>query len=361
MREVGLADALPIAIGAAVMGTGGGGNTYIGRITLEKELRERGGAVRVITADEVADDAFVCAIGGMGAPTVGIEKLLQGDEFVNALRALEAHVGQSLDALIISEIGGANAVRPLITALQMGLPIVDGDPMGRAFPELQMDTFSIGGIPPCPMALADAHGNAVVFHHLDTPQRAESYGRVLTIQMGGSAALAMPGMRGAQMKAHIIRGTLTLAHQIGTAVLDARKRSIDVPDVIARVCNGHVLFRGKIVDVERRTTKGFARGTMQLVGFNGESNLRIAFQNENLVAWQNSKVVCCVPDLITLVELESGEPIGTEMLRYGLRVAVMAIPAPKELKTVEALAFVGPAAFGYDDVVFNPLPGDLLS
>jgi DUF917 family protein len=360
MREVRIEDALPVAIGAAVLGTGGGGNTYIGRITLEKELRERGGAVKVITADEVDDNAFVCAIGGMGAPTVGIEKLLQGEEFVNALRALEAHMGQSLDALVISEIGGSNAVRPLITALQMGLPIIDGDPMGRAFPELQMDTFSIGGISASPMALADAHGNAVVFHHLDSPHRAEDYGRALTIQMGGSAALAMPGMTGAQMKAHIIRGTLSLAHRIGTAVLEARGQSADVPDVIADVCNGHVMFRGKILDVDRRTTKGFARGEIKLVGFDGEGELQIAFQNENLVAWQNGKVVCCVPDLITLVELETGEPIGTEMLRYGLRVAVLAMPAPKELKTERALEFVGPKAFGYDDVAFKPLAGDLL-
>jgi DUF917 family protein len=243
----------------------------------------------------------------------------------------------------------------------MGLPIVDGDPMGRAFPELQMDTFSIGGIPASPMALADAHGNAVVFHHLDTPKRAESYGRVLTIQMGGSAALAMPGMTGAQMKAHIIRGTLSLAHQIGSAILDARERSTHVPSVIADTCNGQVLFEGKIVDVDRRTTKGFARGEIQLVGFDDGDDLRIAFQNENLIAWKNGEVVCCVPDLITLVELETGEPIGTEMLRYGLRVAVLVMPAPKALKTEKALEFVGPAAFGYDDVVFTPLPGDLLS
>ena len=35
-------------------------------------------------------------------------------------------------------------------------------------------------------------------------------------------------------------------------------------------------------------------------------------------------------------------------------------PAPRELKTPEALAVVGPGAFGYPEVPFSPLPGDLL-
>ena len=58
--------------------------------------------------------------------------------------------------------------------------------------------------------------------------------------------------------------------------------------------------------------------------------------------------------------IENGEPIGTEMLRYGLRVAVIGMPAPVELKTPEALAVVGPEAFGYEGVPFEPLPGNLL-
>ena len=66
-----------------------------------------------------------------------------------------------------------------------------------------------------------------------------------------------------------------------------------------------------------------------------EDHLEIHFQNENLIAYRNGRAVCTVPDLITLVEVENGEPIGTEMLRYGLRVAVIGMPAPVELKTPE--------------------------
>ncbi|MEM7132903.1 MAG: DUF917 domain-containing protein [Chloroflexota bacterium] len=360
ITQITLADTHAVAIGAGVLGTGGGGNTYLGRIWLEQELTERGSSCQILSADEVPDDGYVCAIGGMGAPTVSIEKLPQGQEMVNALRALEEHIQAPLVAMVCGEIGGSNALRPLICGLQMGLPVIDGDGMGRAFPELQMDTFSIGGVSASPMALADCHGNVVIFHEIDSPLRAEQYGRVLTIEMGGSAALAMPLMNGRTMKNHIIRNTLSLAHQLGTVVLDARRQGAEPAEAVAAAGHGRVLFRGKITDVERLTVQGFARGQLQLVSFNDPNDqMEIVFQNENLVAWHNGEIVCTVPDLITILNLDDGEPIGTEMLRYGLRVAVLGMPAPKELKTHDALAVVGPQAFGYD-VPFQPMPGDLI-
>jgi len=117
-----------------------------------------------------------------------------------------------------------------------------------------------------------------------------------------------------------------------------------------------VLFRGKIVDVERRTVQGFARGKMRLVGFgNLQETMTIVFPNENLIAWHNGEIVCTVPDLICVLNLEHGEPVQTEMVRYGLRVAVLGLPAPAQLTTPRALAVVGPGAFGYADILFQPL------
>lgn len=360
IKQVAIDDTLPIAIGAGVLGTGGGGSTYLNRLRLNNELRQAGRPAPIIQADDVPDDALVCAVGGMGAPTVSNEKLQEGREILRAVRELEAHLRQKIYAIVIGEIGGGNALGPMITALQGGMPVVDGDGMGRAFPELDMDTFMIYGAAPAPFALADAHGNVVIFERIGSAKQAEEFARSLTIEMGGSAGLVMPVMTGAQLKATIIRDTLSLAKRIGETVLDCRARNTEPAAAVAELCNGKVLFSGKIIDVERRTVQGFARGKLVISAFDRyDHQLEIDFQNENLIARSNGEVLCAVPDLITLVTLDEGEPIGTESLRYGLRVAVLALPAPKELKTVEALAVVGPRAFGYD-VDFVPLPGDLL-
>jgi len=360
IQSVTLDDTAAIAIGAGILGTGGGGSTYLNRLRLNIELRKQGRAVSVIPADDVPDEALVCAVGGMGAPTVSNEKLQEGQEIKRAVRALEEHLRKKIYAIVIGEIGGGNALGPMITALQCGLPVVDGDSMGRAFPELQMDTFMIYGLAPAPFVLADTHGNVAIFERIGSPEQAEAFARSLTIEMGGSAGLVMPVMSGADMKATIIRDTLSLAKRIGQAVLDCRARGIEPAETVAALCNGVVIFTGKIVDVNRRTVSGFARGRLKITAFDDfDTQMEIDFQNENLIARVGDDVLCTVPDLITLVSLEDGEAIGTESLRYGLRVAVLAMPAPKELKTPEALAVVGPRAFGYD-LEFCPMAGDLL-
>lgn len=390
MKQVTLDDTHAIAIGAGVLGTGGGGSTYLNRLRLNRELLEQGRPVPVIQADDVPDDALVCAVGGMGAPTVSNEKLQEGREIMRAVRAIEEHLRQKIHAIVIGEIGGGNALGPMITALQCGLPVVDGDGMGRAFPKLDMDTFMIYGVSPAPFALADVHGNVTIFERIGSAKQAEEFARNLTIEMGGSAGLVMPVMSGAELKATIIRDTLSLAKRIGETVLSCRARGIEPAETVAELCKGKVLFTGKIVDVERRTVGGFARGQLKIAPFRNDipplnalgrvdtdlrgtegvdlspgptggprGVLEIEFQNENLIARRDGELLCAVPDLITLVTLDDGEPIGTESLRYGLRVAVLTLPAPKELKTPEALAVVGPRAFGYE-VDFAPLPGDLL-
>ena len=54
------------------------------------------------------------------------------------------------------------------------------------------------------------------------------------------------------------------------------------------------------------------------------------------------------PDLIRVLDTVSGEACGTETIRYGRRVTVVALPAPPVFLTTKGLDHVGPRAFGYD-------------
>nr|WP_286207252.1 DUF917 domain-containing protein [Thermomicrobium sp. CFH 73360] len=347
-----------MAIGAGILGTGGGGNPYYGKLYVRRLLRERR-RVCIVAPEEVPDDALVVSVGGMGAPTIGIERIHRGDEPLAALRALEQHLGRRATHLVPGEIGGANALRPLAVAALAELPVIDGDGMGRAFPELQMDTFAIYGIPATPAALADIDHNLVVFPHLRDAVTLERYARAVTVQMGGAAGFAFPAMSGAALRRVVIPYTISLAVQLGEAVLAARSEHADPIAAALAVTGGCRLFRGKVIDVERRLAAGFARGSMRIEGLGDDrgSELQIDFQNENLIARRDGQVIAAVPDLICLVDQETAEPVTTEVVRYGLRVAVLGIPAPALLRTPEALAVVGPAAFGYVDVEYQPLPG----
>ncbi|TDD47887.1 DUF917 domain-containing protein [Saccharopolyspora elongata] len=348
-----------LARGAALLGTGGGGDPYVGRLLVQQAIRESG-PITVLDPSEVDDDALVIPTAQMGAPTVVHEKIPSGDEPVSALRALESYLGAEASATMPIECGGINSMIPLVVAARTGLPVVDGDGMGRAFPELQMETFGVYGVTGSPMAVAGERGETAVIDAGDDNERMEWLARGITIRLGGVAHIAEYSMSGADVKRTAIPRTLTLAHTVGKAIREAREGNGDpiahLGEVLKDTLYGNlrVLFRGKVSDVERRTEAGFARGRAAAVSFDGEHKLELEFQNENLVALVDGEVRCVVPDLVCVLESEQAEPITTETLRYGQRVTVIGISTPDLMRTPEALAVFGPAAFGlpYD---FHPV------
>jgi uncharacterized protein len=348
MRQIS-ADALEdIARGAAVLGTGGGGDPYIGKLMAQGTLR-RCGEVSLLDPMELADDDIVVPSAMMGAPTVMVEKIPRGEEIVTAFKALQTYLGKTVRATMSCEAGGLNSTTPFTVAAELGIPLVDGDMMGRAFPELQMCTPTLYGVTATPMAIADEKGNSAVINTVNN-RWTETLARTLTIDMGCSAMIAIYPMTGKQVKETCVLNTITLLERIGKTIRDSRERHADPVDAVRQATDGYLIWRGKVGDVQRRTETGFARGEAVIAGvdeFDGQS-LRIAFQNEFLVAQTDNDVLATTPDLITVLDDETGEPITTEGLRYGSRVSVLSMAGDPRWRTPAGLAVVGPGYFGYD-------------
>lgn len=346
MREIGADELRHIARGAAILGTGGGGDPYIGRLVAEQAVLEYG-PVLAAELHEVPDDAVVAGIGMIGAPTVMIEKLPAGQEAVTAFLTLQREIGRPITHVLPIEVGGMNSLAPFPVAASLGLPVLDADCMGRAFPMVQMVVCTLDGVLAKPLAIADEKGNSIVLDVRDN-HWAERLARSATIGMGCTALMSSFPMSGKQARDITIPGTLTLASRLGRLVEQARRDRQDPCAAIASFLGGRVLFTGKVVDVVRATDPGFAKGEAWLEGlaaYDG-GNCRLAFQNEHLVASRDGEVVASVPDLICVLDAE-GEPVPAERLRYGQRVSVVGAPCHPRWRTPEGLALVGPSAFGY--------------
>ncbi|MFZ0214312.1 MAG: DUF917 domain-containing protein [Candidatus Dormiibacterota bacterium] len=345
VREEDLED---IARGAAILGTGGGGNPYIGKLLARGAIREHG-PVTLVHPDEVPDDALVAQAAMMGAPTVMVEKIPEGSEVVRAFELLAVQLGRPLTHVTCGEVGGVNSTIPFVVAARLGIPLVDADGMGRAFPELQMSLPGMAGVRATPLALADEKGNRLVLETIDN-RWTERLARSATIDMGCSALLAAYACSGRRARETMVLGSLTLSQELGRLLREARAEHADpVAAVVARL-RGRRLFTGRVVDVRRRTESGFARGTAQLAGLDRDvgSQLELRFQNENLVALRDHEVRVSVPDLIIALDTETGEPVTTEDLRYGFRVTVLGAPCDERWRSPRGLALAGPRYFGYD-------------
>lgn len=347
-RMIGVQQVEDIALGAAVLGTGGGGDPYVGKLMATNAIRQHG-EVELVTIDDVGDDDWSVAIAMMGAPTVMIEKMPGGDECVQAFRAIKSYLGKPVKYIYSIEAGGINSTIPITLAAALHLPMIDLDGMGRAFPEIQMVTHNLFGITATPFTMADEKGNSAVLATIDN-RWMETFARSIAVNMGATAHIALYAANGAQQREAAVHGTMSLAETIGRAIREARAAHTNPIEAIQKVTGGFVIFHGKIVDVQRRTVAGFARGDAILegIGTDAGSRMSIQFQNENLVAERDGSIVVSVPDLITMVEEDTGEPITTEGLRYGFRVMVLGIPCHKHWRTPKGIQVVGPRYFGYD-------------
>jgi len=263
---------------------------------------------------------------------------------------MEEYLGRRFRAVMSLEIGGGNALQPFLAAALLGLPVVDADSMGRAFPEAQMTSFAIHDLRMYPLTLVDVRDNAVIVARAASWKWMERLSRRACVEVGSIAATCKAPRTGKEVKECAILYSTTKAIRLGETVQAARRAHQDPVQALIEAERGLLLFTGKIGDIARRTTEGFLRGTARLDGldeFRG-ATFALAFQNEFAVGWLDGVPRVMTPDLICVMDSVSGEAIGTETLRYGQRVGVVALPAPPVLLTPKGLEHAGPRAFGYD-------------
>ena len=214
-----------IAVGAAILGSGGGSDPYIGLLMAREAIRQFG-PVELIALDELDDDDLVVPAAGMGAPTVIVEKLPAGDDLIRAFHALGKYSGRAPRATMSIESGGMNSIRPIYLAARLSLPVVDCDGMGRAFPEIQMTVLTANGVSASPFAMSDERGNIVLIEAVSN-KWFEVFARSCVMRMGAVGSIALYAATVRQLKAAAIQGTITLAEAIGvTGAMPAAKKRI---------------------------------------------------------------------------------------------------------------------------------------
>jgi len=348
-------DLKSLALGVGILGTGGGTHPYLEFLNLEK-LYEEGHTTTLLSPDDLEPDDLVAEVGFMGAPLVSKERLPDPEQILRPFRTMQEMTKRRFRAVMTSEIGGENGLLPFLVAALAGIPVLDADPRGRAFPEMQMSSFAIAGLPLFPVAVADIRHNEAIILRTQSAKWTERIGRQICIEVGARLATCRPPRTLRQIQEHALHGSVSRAIRLGAAVRQARIAHADPVETILAVEDGIELFRGKVSDVERRTTAGFVRGHASIDGTRQYERQRfeVDFQNEFTIGWIGEHLIATVPDLLCILDEVTGEAIGTETIRYGHRVAILSLPASPLLTTERALQTVGPRAFGYEFDFVSP-------
>ncbi|KAK7934873.1 d-amino acid hydantoin hydrolase (hydantoinase) [Apiospora marii] len=375
-----------LADGCYVLGCAGGGSPAASRIQLRDMLRA-GHTMRVIDTSSLDPKAVVYWGGHMGSPATSNERL-QSVETVYAFRALmEYRREASFDAVVSLEIGGANGLEPFLVGSSrfFDRPILDGDFMGRAYPVYWQTTLAVhcpNELVPC--AIDSGDGKTILMVRAPDDEIVDRALRASCSEMGSRVGMASCPTTAEKVGKFAVLKTVSLAWRIGRCIARAEATNTlsTVAESIVHEAGGpqsaKILFRGKIVAVERRLFKGHSLGSITIAGLgaseeenNGNNNnnssegfmpavktggtLRIPFKNENLFAEHTAAdgttktIVASVPDLICVLDTASGRNLGVPEFKYGFRVTVLGITcSPRWTETAAGLAIGGPRAFGYD-------------
>ncbi len=347
--------------GLAILGTGGGGSPEWGRAILEHDL-ELGRTVTLVNPEDVPDDATVASGGFMGSVKV-LDQIRPQDlvkrwderfELEEAFRLMAKTIGRSIDYIVAFEMGGLNTPVILTLGARTGIPVIDGDGLGRAAPETQMVSFIGHGVSLTPMPLVDAAGNAIVVHYGVESTFPDTIGRWMITRGGGLGANAHYPMSGAQLKRCVIPNTITQATQLGAALAMARLQKADPVQTVADQLGGKHIHSGTIQSIQEGEWEGFYFTNVSLSG-----GAKLIIKNETMALFLDGKPVTIFPDLICILDPATGRGRMSANLKVGDEIALVVAPCHPRLRQAMAsevgrIAF-SPARFGQPDLKYTPI------
>lgn len=334
-----------ISLGAKLLSCGGGGDTKSVEALLLSIMNDAD-EIEVRTIADIKNE-WIVSVGIMGSTVLFNEDIPSGDEGHQALLTYESVSNRKAGALISIEIGGVNALAPLVIAQQTKLPVIDGDGMGRAFPELYMTSFHLNRIPLAPLSVV-THDHKLAIA-ADNDAFASTYqAKEFTVRNGGHSHTIGYGADADQMKTAMLPGTLNLVYRLGKVIkneLSLNKKLNQLFEIFDNSIYGlpKVILQGVLSEVNRWFENGAMIGKLVVEGRSAFSNrkVEVEFRNEFISIKENG-YICTAPDLVLLLNAQNLSPLSVVEVQAGQSVKVLAISAPNVLRTTDMLEYVGP-------------------
>jgi len=348
--------------GCCFFATGGGGDPLFGQQMLREAL-DAGKHIRIIDAKELPDDAWTICPYLMGpAPGPETEKIKQArvdygltQEVISNMPAAAAKLlleqeDIKLSAVIPLELGAAATSSAVATAAWLDVPTIDGDYAGRALPEVAQILPAIHNVNLLPIASCDHYGNQIIIKKTTGLQMTERLGKIMATASLGLVGQATLLKQLKQMKSVMLFNTLSKALIVGKTLREAQENQDNSHRSLIELTQAKILFIGQVTERKAEVQDGYYIGNVTIDGIDNFQNnqFKIWVKNENILSWLNDEPYVACPDLITMIDQLTFEPVIIGNLNKGTNVVVFGIPAPESFRSPEALKLLEPKYFGFD-------------
>jgi len=341
--------------GLGILGTGGGGDPKKWGASLIRADFAEGRSYQLVSPEEVGDKALVVSGGYLGsvAEDRALDRVVdaweENFELEAALHEMEILLGRRVDYIVPFEMGGGNTPVILSAGARLGLPVVDGDALGRAAPETHMTSFIGHGIQLTPMPLVDSNGTVIIVKESEDIFFPDEVGRFVVSHKPGLMANSHYPMTGAQLKKSVVPHTISGAIALGQFMVSLSGKPEERLAALREHLNGFTLMWGRVTHVEGENRGGFyhARVSVEGLGNYKGRTVNLTIKNEVMCAWLNGRPAVVFPDLILLIDPDANEGVLTPDIEEGRELLLVGVPCHARLR--EAIATeVGARAFASD-------------
>ncbi len=351
MKKLSEEDLRDIIEGCTILGTGGGGDPEEGWKMI-KEAIDEGNEINMVTLDELPKDSVIVVPYFVGSIAPGLKTTKEvkiKEPIKKAFERMEKYLNKKISAVVASELGGGNTAVALSIAAKLNMPIVDGDLLGRAAPELHQCTVHIYDIPMYPSVIVTETGNLVIIERYADIDDYEALARYLSVLGGKYSAVVDTPMTVKEAKKPVVEGTLTLGMNVGKALRMARDREKDPIAAVVKALSGWKIFEGRVEEYQWRNEGGFLKGEVKVSGIGDYAThtLKSWIMNEHIMAWMDEKPILMPPDLLMFLN-DKGEPITNTKLNVGMKIHAVVAKASDKWRTPKGLYYFGPQKFGFD-------------
>jgi len=328
--------------GLGILGTGGGGDPYAWGASIVNADLARGRVYQLVDPEEVEDDATVVSGGYLGSVAEDralnriVDEWEKCFELEGALREMESLLGRRINYIVPFEMGGGNTPVILSAGARLGIPVVDGDALGRAAPETQMTSFIGHGIKLTPMPLVDSKGTVVIVKESDDIFFPDEVGRFVVSTRQGLIANSHYPMSGADLKRSVIPNTITKAIELGRFVSSLTGPAEDKLSKLSNHLRGFPLLWGRVVGVEGDNKGGFYYARVRIEGL-GQFKAHVVdltIKNEVMCARLDGRPIVIFPDLVVILDPDANEGVMTPDIEEGRELLLVAVPCHVRLRGV---------------------------
>jgi DUF917 family protein len=314
-----------IVHGACFLASGGGGPIGLALHFMDKMINDAD-VMHYVNSDNLEADKSIALVAGLGAP----DKIFEGfgqTVSLNAFAEMNKYLAQSgqepLSYLMPVEMGAMNTLIPFIISARKEIAVINGDPCGRAVPEMSMNLFNINKLPLNPVILTSdtdelGHYEKIIVE-AESAEDAENQARRFAQLHNNTTGIACYPMRGSDLNCSIlsdknedkfIQGTVGVAWSLGQNIIESGIYNGFLEFLNTFTLTTHILFEGIITNKEERKISGFDAGKITLS--NKNETIFIYYKNESLLAWNVTKkcYLAMGPDSINFLTRKHTQPFS---------------------------------------------------